>query len=237
MQRYFGQKIQENKIYFDITTSHHIKNVMRMSLGEVIEVVDDNKVYLAKINQLEPSVVDIIQEVEEKENLELPKVTLGQSLLKEQKMDFIFQKATELGVHSFIPIEATRSIIKLENKKEKKLQRWQTIVKEASEQSKRIDVPKVYPAIKPNELSSSEYNVKLLCTVNEMSITLKKVLSQCKKSDKMLIVIGPEGGFTSSEEKMLLEQGFIPVSLGELVFRSETVALYIMSVIQYQFMR
>lgn len=237
MQRYFMQKKVEDTIYFDENTAHHIKHVMRMNIGAFVEVVDENSVYIAKINQLTPSVTAIIQQIKKSDGLPIPKVVIAQSLLKEQKMDLVFQKATELGIDGFIPLQTNRTVIKLENNKEKKLKRWQMIVKEASEQSKRIDIPTVFPVLKINEINLDEYDVKLLCTVNEMSTTLKKVLSQCKKSDKMLIVIGPEGGFTSNEEKILLEQGFIPISLGELVLRSETVALYIMSVIQYQFMR
>lgn len=82
-----------------------------------------------------------------------------------------------------------------------------------------------------------ECELKLLCTVNETSTTIKSVFQNYKKDDRIIIVVGPEGGFTNEEEKKLMEAGFISVSLGNLVLRTETVGLYVMSIINYYFMR
>jgi 16S rRNA (uracil1498-N3)-methyltransferase len=149
-------------------------------------------------------------------------------------MDYILQKTTELGVNEIIPFMANRSLIKLDNRKDKKIERWQKIVKEASEQSKREVVPKVNNFMQLSDLVNlKEYDMKFLCTVNENSQNIKKELSNISRSARILFVIGPEGGFTKEEEITLIENGFISLSLGSSVLRTETASIFIMSVVRY----
>ena len=239
MQRYFNDKIDNNMVTLNQDDSYHIKKVMRMKLGEQIEVVSNKICYIAEITSLDTDNVQakIIEKKEENPEMGI-KVSLVQSLVKEQKMDFIIQKATELGVGEIIPYEATRSIIKKNGKEDKKIDRWQKIAKEASEQSKRVEIPKIMPILSLNELIQLDnYDVKILCTVRENSKNIKNILSNVKTNDTMLIVVGPEGGFTEQEEEKMIENGFITVSLGSTVLRTETVALFLMSVIRYHDMR
>ena len=207
---------------------------MRMSLNEQVEIIFDDKVYLGEISELEPVVkVKMLEEIDEDNELSF-KVSIAQSLVKEQKMDYILQKATELGVYEIIPYAASRSIIKIDNKQDKKIERWQKIVKEASEQSKRTVVPKVTSVMTlSNLVNLSEYDIKFLCTVNETSQNIKKLLSNLTGSVRMLFVIGPEGGFTNEEEQKFIENGFISLSLGKSVLRTETASAFIISVIRY----
>lgn len=237
MQRYFAKK-DNNKFILNNDDSYHITKVMRMQLNDLIEVVDAEKCYIAKIIDLSENVVaEVIECQEEVRELET-KVTLVQSLVKEQKMDFILQKATELGVTEIIPLEVSRSVIKINNKEDKKIERWQKIVKEASEQSKRVIIPKVNNVHNIKELCKLDnYDIKLLCTVRENTKNIKNILSNVKDNVTMLIVVGPEGGFSIEEENEMINNGFITVSLGSTVLRTETVALYLMSVINYHNMR
>lgn len=239
MQRYFNDKIENNVATLNKEDSYHIKKVMRMKLGEKIEIVSNKVCYIAEITSLDTDNVQakIMEKQEENPEINI-KVSLVQSLVKEQKMDFIIQKATELGISEIIPYEATRSIIKRNGKEDKKIDRWQKIVKEASEQSKRVTIPKVMPILSLDELIRLDnYDVKILCTVRENSKNIKNILSNVKTNDTMLIVVGPEGGFTEQEEEKMIENGFITVSLGNTVLRTETVALFLMSVIRYHDMR
>ena len=164
-------------------------------------------------------------------------VTIAQALVSETKMDFILQKGVELGAKAFLPFVAERSVVRPTGKEDKKLFRWQRIVKEASEQSKRRSIPQVYPLGDVDKLCKVECELKLLCTVNETSTTIKKALENYQKDDRIIIVVGPEGGFTKEEENKLLAAGYQAVSLGNLVLRTETVGLYVMSIINYYFMR
>lgn len=238
MQRYFSNS-NDKVVVLSKEDSYHIKKVMRMKLDDSIELVCNGICYIAKIIDINSDLVSVEIIEEKKENPELGiKVTLVQSLVKEQKMDFIIQKATELGVSKIIPYEAVRSVVKKNGKEDKKIVRWQTIAKEASEQSKRLIIPEVSPILSLKELVNLDsYDVKILCTVRENSKNIKNVLSNIKTSDTMLVVVGPEGGFTEKEEEVMIENGFITVSLGNTVLRTETVALFLMSVIHYHDMR
>lgn len=238
MQRYFCSKKEDNKFTLNLDDSYHITKVMRMNLGDKVEIVCNEFVYIAKIIDLKPNVVvEITQLLDEYNELDV-KVSVCQSLVKETKMDLILQKATELGAHSFIPLKVKNSIIKgTEADFLKKVNRWQRIVKEASEQSKRNIVPEVMNVKTIEEIGALEYDLKILCTVNELSRTIKNVLQNNKKCGTMIIVVGPEGGFTSQEESYLISKGFISTSLGNLVLRTETASIALLSMINYEFER
>lgn len=236
MQRYFKDT---NLDIFELSSddSYHIIKVMRNNIGDKVEVVIDKRLYICEIIKIDNLVT--VKKLEEVEcDSELPcYVTIAQSLVKEQKMDLILQKSCELGASEIIPINTTRSIVKLDKKESKKIDRWNKILKEASEQSKRIVIPKVNEIMDINDLAKLDYDIKILCTVNELSTSLKKVLSKDLNNVKIILVIGPEGGFTDSEEKILIDNGFISTSFGNRVLRTETASLYALSIINYILMR
>lgn len=231
MQRYFAkEKNNDNYILYD-TDIHHIKNVMRCKSGDSIEVVYANTVYVCKIIALEPLLLQTINKIQKESEMDV-ELTIAISLVNEQKMDLILQKLTELGVSKIIPVKTERSIVKLDpNKAKKKIMRWQTICKEASEQSKRTKVPEVTPIVDLDELTKITKQVKIICSLSENSQPISNYLHSDIK--EILFAIGPEGGFTSSEERKLLTSGFLPVSLGKRVMRVETAAIFIVSVINY----
>lgn len=233
MQRYFSNSKNNDLICLSKEDSYHIVKVMRMSLGEKVEVVVDNITYICEIIDLNPVCVKIIEELKE-DNEQGISVSLIQSVVKEQKMDYILQKSTELGVYSIYPYQAERSIVKIDEKWSKKKERWQSIVKEASEQSKRNRIPEIMDVLHLKDLQELEgFTYKFFCSVNEKQENLKKVLSKCKKGDTMIVIVGPEGGFTDSEEDRFLEAGFVPISLGKSVLRTETASSFLLSVIRY----
>ena len=232
MQRYFAVDKDLNVSDKD---KHHIINVMRMKINDKIEIVYDEKVYLCEINDISKkdvsySVKDIIDV-----NNELPvKVTIAVSLVNEKKLDFILQKCTELGVYDFILVNSDRSKIKIDGKEKKKIERWNTITKEAAEQSHRNIKPIVRDIMSINDVSKLDYDLKLTCSTKENEKTIKNVLQNSTNCDRIIIVVGPEGGLTVSEEEKLEKNGFIPVTLGNLILRTETVPIYIMSLINYE---
>lgn len=235
MQRYFVKNIQEDKVILGTEDSYHIKRVMRMKIGDKIEIVYQEKVYLGQIEALDDQVqVKLIEELASSKQHIRP-ITLAQALVKEQKMDYILQKATELGVTEIIPFCAERSIVKADKQDEKRKIRWEKIVKEASEQSKRTDLVKIHSILSLRELSQLDnYDVKIICSVSEKEKNLKKLLSNIPNSATMLFVIGPEGGLSDQEEQTLMDSGFQRVSLGDTVLRTETAGLFIMSAVRYQ---
>ena len=228
MQRYFCKEKINNQIVLYDDDYHHIKNVMRMNKGDNIEVVYDKKVYKCEIKDFD--LIEVIEEINSnEENLE---ITLVIPILKEQKMDFIFQKATELGVNKIIPFYAKRSIVSdLKEKEEKKIIRWTKICKEASEQSKRNTIPIVTSIKKLEQLKID--GVKLVCSTREKSENLKIFLQSLSNYDKITIVVGPEGGLTLEEEQKLNDMGFKSITLGNRIMRVETVPIFILSVLNY----
>ena len=231
MQRYFAKSKLEDKLILYDRDLHHIKNVMRGKLGDEIEVVYENIVHICQLANLDPLELMIISTKTEDREM-TTKLTIAISLVNEQKMDLILQKLTELGVSKIIPIKTERSIVKLDDKKvAKKLARWQTICKEACEQSKRTSIPEITTIIDIKELTGIDNSLKLICSLAENSKPLVDYLN--KKTDEILFVIGPEGGFSEKEEKNLLANNFLPVSLGKRIMRVETAAIYVASIINY----
>lgn len=231
MQRYFAKNIKENKIILSNSDMHHIKNVMRMKENDKVEVVYDKKIYLCNLdNNLELHIESVIDE-----DKELPKEIIAIiGLVKEQKMDLVLQKLTELGVSKIIPVNMERSIVKLDAKKEeKKIIRWNTICKEASEQSKRNTIPIVTNVINFKDIINVEVDLKLCCSVSEKDNIISNYISN-NNYNSVSFVIGPEGGLTLKEENYLKENNYNLVSLGSLVFRMETACIYMASILNYE---
>ena len=235
MQRYFSNQKENNTYLLSKDDSFHIEKVMRMKLNDKIEVVDDKHVFVCKIKEFNPVKAEVAEEI--KENHEMDKnIIVVQSMVNENKMDLILQKCTELGVTDFYVYKAVNSVVKVEEKSDKKIVRWQKIVKEASEQSKRNIIPKVHNIVNLKELCEIKADLKILLSVKEKTKNVKKVLQEHKGCDTIIIVVGPEGGFSSQEEEKLIENGFISTSLGSRVLRTETASIVFLSCINYEWM-
>lgn len=231
VQRYFSTTKLTNKFLLSDDDLYHIKTVMRMKPSDKIEVIYQKELYICELsNQYEAEIVEKISS----EDNQLREITLVVPLLKEQKMDLVLQKSTELGVARIIPIVTERSIVKLdETKKTKKIIRWQKIIKEASEQSKRLDIP-ILNTVKIFEDLKDLDGLKIVCSTAQNIDTLKNVLKNHKNCDKVTILIGPEGGLTADEEEKLVSYGFVRVTLGKLIMRVETVPMFVLSSLNYE---
>ncbi len=230
MQRYFSNKLLNNQLYLKKSDSHHIKNVMRIKIGDLIEVVYNNEVYICSLQTYEQ--VKIVSKIDipfknKKINLIIP-------LLQDKKMSFIFQKATELGTYSITITNFEYSDLKLTKEQiNKKTERYKKICEGASRQSKRNFIPKIEYLASIKEIKLKDLN--LVCIPNS-STTLKKCLKNQSNYDKLNVVIGPAGGISKNEEKYLKTKGFNSVSLGSLILRTETVPLVVLSMINYEYM-
>lgn len=227
MQRYFSSKKENNLFTLSSNDMYHIKKVMRMKPNDTIEVVYDESLYICT---LDSDYNVVISDYINKDNTKTKHITLCIPLLSDQKFSFILQKATELGVDEIIPVMTNRSIAKI-NDVDKKLTRWNSICKEASEQSKRLDIPSISTIKKIDDLSIS--GLKIVCSTKENLKTIKNVLQNNTNCDKMVLMVGPEGGLEDVEEEKLVNLGFIPVTLGKNILRVETVPIYLLSIINY----
>ncbi|WP_408954870.1 16S rRNA (uracil(1498)-N(3))-methyltransferase [Natroniella sp. ANB-PHB2] len=216
----------------------HITRSLRLDSGDKISVADgEGKKYIIELVELTEKSVkgkvhqDFVAKVEPD-----TKVTLVQGLPKSKKMDLIAQKTTELGVEEIIPVETERSIVKLKPSKAKRRQkRWQKIAKEAAKQSGRAKIPEVKELVGFEEIISlaKEYDLALIPWEEEEG-SLKEVIAGNNKMERVMIVIGPEGGFSKQEVERAKEAGIKPVSLGSRILRTETAGLATLSMLLYQ---
>lgn len=233
MQRYFAKEFNNNNMILRDSDIHHIKNVMRMKENDLIEVIYDNKLYICSVTSFNPFKVTINNVVDEDNGIKLD-VTIAVGLVKEQKMDLILQKLTELGVNTIIPVNMERSIVKLDSSKfKKKKERWESICKEASEQSKRTSIPVISDIMNIKDLVNIDSDYKLVASTKEKDKKFDFYLQEMNKCVKIIMVIGPEGGLSEKEENYLCDNGFNRVSFGNLIFRVETACIYAASIFNY----
>ncbi|WP_181350613.1 16S rRNA (uracil(1498)-N(3))-methyltransferase [Thalassobacillus sp. CUG 92003] len=246
MQTYFVASDQWNSESVHITgeDTHHISRVMRMSPGDVVTCIHpDGKAALCKITEIQQDRVDC-QIVEWQEwQSELPiQVTVVQALGKHDKLDMVVQKGTELGADGFIPFQADRSIAKWDEKKAaKKVERLRKIAKEAGEQSGRTKMPEVEGLYTlQNVLASAEhFDKKVFAYEDEVRAkqhhALSAVFKETQAGESMMVVIGPEGGFSEREVEKMTQHGFQSVRLGRRILRTETAPLYFLSCVSYHY--
>ena len=236
MQRYFGLKKIGDSFVLSDDDIYHIKTVMRMFDGDKIEVVFDQDVYECCLVNVKSNIEILIEKKLEKLKKIHPFVNLIIPILKENKMDLILQKATEMGADEITIIPMKRCMVKIEgNKIGKKISRWERIVKEASEQSKRVEIPKIEFLENFKKLKKCD-DLNLVCSTVERENNLKRVLTKNKNCDRINLVMGPEGGLDLEEEKFLVDIGYEKVTLGNQILRVETVPLFLMSSISYEYM-
>ncbi len=231
MQQYFGVDKKDNNLILNKDELNHIKNVMRMKENDEVIIVYDNKSYICNLNSdlLSARIKEVFKESEKKNNF-----TVYVPLLNEEKMSFILQHGTELGVTKFVIVEYDHCKYKLPKKDyEKKLNRWNKIIKEASEQSYRIYKPELNSIISSKNIESTE-NVNIVCSLDKNNVkSICKILTVNNCNDTISLVFGPEGGLSKIEEDLLEAKGFIKTSLGNTVLRTETVPLMIASILKY----
>ncbi|UXU58453.1 16S rRNA (uracil(1498)-N(3))-methyltransferase [Staphylococcus agnetis] len=245
MQRYFLNENAELHQRFFITNSediHHILNVMRMDVGDTIIInFNQQRTYESQLITLQKDCIEIETSREIDLNTEMPvNVTICSGLIKSDKYEWLLQKATELGAHHFIATQMDRSVVKLNvQKADKKVVRWQKIVKEAAEQSYRQIVPKVefISNFKIIYDMINQYDYVLMAYEESAKSGERSLLKNCIQNfapdAKILLLFGPEGGF-SQDEVAALHNKVKCVGLGPRILRAETAPLYALSAISYQ---
>ena len=233
MQRYFANIDKNFNVCFSKEDEHHILHVMRMKVADEIEVVDNQKVYLCRIDKVNPLEVSVIHEiandVEIKED-----ITLLFALTKGDKTDLVLQKATELGVKKVALITSERTVVSYDNKDiDKKIARFSKIMKEASEQSHRVVVPELLGIFNLKNLPKEVFSDINYVAYEKDASKTDEMFEGLTKGKSISILVGPEGGFSEQEIGNLVKQGFIRTSLGKRILRAETAAIYALSVLGY----
>lgn len=209
---------------------NHVKNVLRMKIGDEFLVSENGVSNLCRIESFEGECV-IAEIIEEKyQDTSMPvKLYLFQGLPKSDKMELIIQKAVELGIEGIIPVEMNRCVVKLDDKKKKsKRERWQAIAESAAKQSKRNSIPEVFDVMSYKQAVKKASELDLFIVPYECKDGMestKNALAKIKSGSSVGILIGPEGGFELNEIDTATESGGITVSLGKRILRTETAAI------------
>lgn len=243
MHRFFvsSEDISDDEVVLRNQQARQISNVLRMRSGDEIIVLDNQGWQYRVVLQTIKSGEVVCRLVEKRAADGEPdvQITLYQSLIKRQKFEWVLQKCTEIGVTTFVPLVAERSIIKVpERVKSGKLTRWQRIILEAAEQSGRGCVPRLSSAMDLDKALSdiAVFDCSIVACPEDSGVRLRDVLGQSKQDGlfRIALFIGPEGGFTPEETKRSRLQGVISFGLGRRILRSETAALVSTSLVLYE---
>ena len=233
-----NNQIKNDFIFITNSDVNHIKNVLRKMPGDLIDVVCDEYKYKAKIEELEKDFIKCSIIDKTKFQNEDFKLTIFQGLAKADKIEYIIQKCTEIGVYEIIPTEMKRCVVKLDEKdKLKKIDRWQKIAEVASKQSLRNDILKINKILNFNQMcvALKSYDCLILAYEKENDTMLKSVIrNDIKKYKNIAVIVGPEGGIDDDEAEKLINIGAKSVSLGKRILRTETAPIAISAIIMYE---
>ncbi len=244
MRRFFTEPeaVQGDTILFDAELAHHMGKVLRLAPGEQVTVcTGDGMVYVAELEQFSRDSVTarILETMGNQKETEV-QIVLYQGMPKGDKLELIIQKCTELGISAVIPVETGRSIVHLDSSKAaKKIDRWQKIAHEASQQSKRVQVPVIGPYLSWKQCLQQlqqDDGLTIIFWEDEQTQSLKVLLkSQPQKPQKINLIVGPEGGLSEDEVNQLRDLGAVSASLGKRILRTETAGLAGTAIILYEY--
>jgi len=243
MARFFvdSTQILEDYINIEGPDVNHIKNVLRLQIGEQIVICDgQGNDFITIIESIEDKNIRVkIESITIAETEPNLKVTLFQGLPKGDKMEYIIQKCVELGIDEIVPVNTSRAVVKLsdEKKMNKKIERWQKISESASKQSKRGKIPIISNVLSYAEAikASNSMDMKFIAYENENEVTLKQVLTTDENIKTLGFYVGPEGGFTEEEVSRAIDAGIKPITLGKRILRTETASISLTAMIMYHY--
>lgn len=245
MHRFFlpRRTIESKGLVLTGAEAHHCHDVLRLDAGARLIVFDgEGHEHLCKIQQASSKHVSLV-EIQKQNTLPLPfRITLAQAIPKGKTLDVIIQKATELGVHQIIPILSERTVVKIEeDDSAKKTERWREIVVDAAKQSGNNWMPSIEAVRNVRQLAKEvrNFDLALIGSLQPDSKFLKAYLDDFSSERKklpasVLICIGPEGDYTPAELSLLQGSGCRPITLGQIVLRSDTAAICALATLNYE---
>lgn len=223
-------KIKDDMILIDnVSDIKHIINVYRLNIDDNIRVVDGEYAYITRIVKVSKKdiLVKIENKIDDKYSLNI-NIDIAIALIKNDKMNLLIQKLTEIGVNKIIPIKTERVVVKLDSKKDK----WEDIVKESMKQCRAIVKTNIDDIRHLKLLEYNKYDKILFLYENsDLSLKINNIVNENDKN--ILCIIGPEGGFTTKEAEFLKTVGAFEISLGNRILRAETAAIMVASVLSH----
>lgn len=241
MHRFFvgSKQITHPSVTISGSDVAHIRRVLRLQPGQRVEIVDEESVlYEVELEEVGATRVRarVIREIMTAPEEPLA-ITVAQGVPKGDKMDLIVQKATELGVSRVVPLMSERVVTRpAPERRAARVGRWRKLALEAAKQSKRRSVPRIseFLALEAFCREDECRDLRLILWEEETANRLRSLLVSARGRRSVALIIGPEGGFSREEVEVARSWGFTAVSLGPRILRTETVALSVLSVIQYE---
>jgi 16S rRNA (uracil1498-N3)-methyltransferase len=240
MARFFlaKEKIHGDRALVDGQELAHLSRVLRLRAGDSVVVIDDSGwEHEAVIDSLSSTRGELkILRSNETQRESTLLVTLAVGLTKGEKIDFVVEKATELGVQRIIPFASNYAVPKLDSDKIiKRTERWRKIAVSAAKQCGRARVPEILPLCDYSRLVSQPWpqSLKLIFWERESDQSLQRVYENHRKTKAVLVAVGPEGGFTVEEAEAARARGFEPVRIGRRILRAETAAMVALALVQF----
>jgi 16S rRNA (uracil1498-N3)-methyltransferase len=232
-RRFFVPEIRRGAAELTGPDAEHLVRVLRAEVGQLYELCDNRDLYLARIEVARKSVVSF----RILEKLPSPAPTVDVSLLaalfKFDRFEWLVEKATELGVSAIQPFEATRTEPGLAQASHKRHLRWEKIAREASQQSRRVQVPRIEPAVRFAKALHMDAKLRLLLDeIPEAPPIFQRLPEQRSLTDRIALLLGPEGGWTDEERAQANEAGWLPCSLGATILRAETAGVAGLAIVQ-----
>ncbi|HEX7596986.1 MAG TPA: 16S rRNA (uracil(1498)-N(3))-methyltransferase [Polyangia bacterium] len=226
------QQLVGDRVTLDRASAKHLVKVLRLAVGAEVRVFDGCGAEIeARIVRASTAGVELALGERHRVPLPATTITLLQSVPRGDRMDFIVQKTTELGVTRIVPVLTSRGMVKPPAGKS---HRWQTIAQEAARQSGRVDVPEIGETVALDEAltgAAAAGGTRLIFWEEERALPLRKALAETP-STQLALLIGPEGGFAEAEVAAARAQGFCVVGLGPRILRVETAALVAVALTQ-----
>jgi len=226
-RRFFVEEVRSGKAEIQGEDAKHLTRVLRVEPGQMYEISDNRAVYLAEVETARKEHV-VFRAVEK-----LPppapavEIVLCAALIKFDHFEWMIEKATELGVAEIVPVAATRTEKGLEKAARKRLERWRRIALETSQQSRRAFLPVIAEPVTIKEVVARQDAHRIV--LDECG---GKPLAEFQPQDRIIVLIGPEGGWTEVERASFIEAGWSQATMGPLILRAETAALAALAVIQ-----
>lgn len=232
--------------------AHHARDVLRLEIGDQLTIFDgEGREGTAAIAGLARGAVQLRIGSFRRTPPPACRITLAQAIPKGKNMELIVQKAVELGAAGIVPLLSARTVIQLDRaSRSRKQHKWQQIAIEAAKQCGQNWLPQVEMPCAPNELfgrqSAASCDLKLIGSLQPEARHLREILWEWRERsedsgmkelgqpESVLLLIGPEGDFTAEEHALALAQGCVPLTLGPIVLRVETAALYCLSILAYE---
>ena len=231
------ERITGEQIALQSREARYILTVLRLGPGDEVTVFDGagNEYRTELAEDDESGMYLAIQEASRPERESPLQITLGQALLKGERMKFVIQKATELGAARLIPLVTSRTIPLVEGERESlRIERWQRIAQEAAKQSGRTMVPEIEAVHELADFLTQATGARIMLWEGEPA-PLREVAKNIDAQAGITLLIGPEGGFAEQEVTAAQAQGFLVAGLGQRVLRAETATLSVLTIIQHLF--